>query len=47
MTLEDEANWAEAAVDADGFVNALDDCLGKVVTARLSAGRRRNIVVIG
>lgn len=46
-TLEDEANWEEAAVDAEGFVNALVDCLGRVVAARLSAGRRRNIVVCG
>jgi hypothetical protein len=47
MTLEEVANWEDAAVDADGFVNALEDCLGRVKAARLSAGRRRNIVVIG
>jgi hypothetical protein len=34
----------EAAVAADGLVKFLVDCFGRVVAARLRAGRRRNIV---
>ena len=34
----------EAAVAADGLVKFLVDCLGRVAAARLSAGRRRNML---